>query len=111
MSKELYLQLMAAFDKMKAEQEDKGFVEWWSNQRLINGYLRGEALITAEHFASRAWGNRQKRINELELMIAERDEQIARLDGRHITDHQIGAAILSKRPKDIARVRALLESK
>lgn len=34
MSKELYLQLMAAFDKIKAEPEDKGFVEWWSNQRL-----------------------------------------------------------------------------
>ena len=102
MSKELYLQLMAAFDKMKAEREDKGFVEWWSSQRLINGYLRGEALITAEHFASRAWGERQQYINTLkarleqtgdygpyrdetirllEHMIDERDRKIAELEG------------------------------
>lgn len=81
MSRDLYLQLMAEFDKMKAEREDKGFVEWWSSQRLINGYLRGEALITAEHFASRAWGNRQDRINELEARIDERDRKIAELEG------------------------------
>ena len=46
----------------------------------------------------------------LEMRIAEKNKRIAELEGRNITDQQIAQAILSKRPRDIARVRDLLES-
>ena len=102
MSRDHYNELKAGFDAMTREREDKTFVEWWLRQRTINPYLTGKTLLSCEHFASRAWGERQEYINSLrrrlehhgdygpykdeairilEAMIDELDKKIAELEG------------------------------